>query len=40
MPEIGRRPSTEDIPPINETEGLICEQDKIYTSRSTSARCS
>jgi hypothetical protein len=38
MPEIGLRPSIEVIPPINEIEGLICEQDKIYTSRSTSAR--
>ena len=40
MPEIGLRPSAEDIRPENEIEGLICEQDKIYASRSTIARCS
>ena len=40
MPEIGLRLSTEDIRPANEIEGLICEQDKIYASRSTIARCS
>ena len=40
MPEIGLRLSTEDIRPANEIEGLICEQEKIYASRSTIARCS